>query len=312
VTKRALLYVHIPFCIRRCRYCTACVVTGDSAAKQKYLDALEREIASALPMLGEYSFPAIYFGGGSPSVMNPDALAKLLRNLRERLDFERGVEVTIEVMPQTVGTPSLSGLASGGYNRISLSAQSVIPAELETLECGFGVQQIQDAVLFLDRFRFNNVNVDIMYGIPGQTEASWRRTLLAACSFAPAHISAYPFPAPGGDTSGLRMSDDELTVLQRQAVHVLGEYGYKSYTANHFARDGRQSKYVHLRLEGLDYIGLGLGARSLVDGITWTNTTDWDRYLAHSADFELLVTDVVELTPEQKEEYLTASRALLV
>jgi oxygen-independent coproporphyrinogen-3 oxidase len=289
------------------------VVTGDSDAKRRYLEALEREIASALPMLSEYSFPAIYFGGGSPSVMNPDALAKLLRDLRKLLNFEHGAEVTIEVMPQTVGTPNLSGLASGGYNRISLSVQSVLPAELETLECGFNVQQIQDAVLFLDRFRFNNVNLDIMYGIPGQTETSWRRTLLAACSFAPAHISAYPFLALDGETeNGLRMSDEELTVLRQQAIQVLGEYGYKSYTANHFARDGRQSKYVRLRLEGMDYIGLGLGARSLVDSISYANTTDWNTYLAHSANFELTTTDVVELTPEQKEEYLTVSRALLV
>jgi coproporphyrinogen III oxidase-like Fe-S oxidoreductase len=286
---------------------------GSSTEKVLYLEALEREIESALPMLEEYSFPAAYFGGGSPSVMNPDALAKLLRGLKRRLDFEQGAEITIEVMPQTVGTPSLSGLKAGGFSRVSLSMQSAVSAELEMLECGFTVYDVQNAMLFLDKFRFNNVNLDIMYGIPGQTAASFSKTLAAVCGFAPNHISLYPFPAPKkAFDNELSIKKEQRTTLVEQAVEVLGRCGYQRYSLYHFARDGRRSKYFQLRYEGMDYIGFGLGARSLIDGISYANTTDFDTYIANSADCERIATDVVKLSPEQHQEYCMHSRAMLL
>jgi oxygen-independent coproporphyrinogen-3 oxidase len=304
MSERALLYVHIPFCIRRCCHCTACVATGGSAEKSLYLAALENEIESALSMLREYRFPAVYFGGGSPSVMNSDALAKLLRGLRDRLDFERGAETTIEIMPQTVGTPSLSGLKAGAFNRISLSMQSAIPEELVTLDCDFTLGDVRNAVLFCDYFNFKNINLDLMYGVPGQTESSMTRTMRAALSFSPSHISLYPFPGATGNFP----SDS----FRQQAEELLFKAGYRQYTTYHFAKNGRESKYLRLRYEGMDYVGLGLGARSLVNGISYTNTTDLDTYIANSADFEHIVTNIVKLSPEQHQEYCMRSRAMLL
>lgn len=316
MAKQALLYLHIPFCIHPCRYCTACVVTGDSDTKRIYLEALKNEITAALPTLADYSFPAVYFGGGSPSVMRPDDMAALLRSLKQCLNLEKGVEISIEVMPQTVGTPSLVGLKAGGYSRISLSMQSAVPEELIALDCGFTVQDVQNAVLFCDRFHFNNINLDIMYGIPGQTERSMNSTLRTVEAYDPSHISLYPFPGlteiVDNPNESDYVADTSADDLRKQAEAYLAKIGYHQYTAYHFAKDGRESKYFRLRYEGMDYFGLGLGARSLINDIACSNTTDLDTYITHSGDYEQIVVNVMQLTPEEKQEYVAVGRAMLL
>ncbi|MDR3315519.1 MAG: hypothetical protein LBS98_03435 [Coriobacteriales bacterium] len=305
--QRIQLYIHLPYCIHRCRYCTACVVTGDSTAKRAYLEALERELNATLPTLDEYLVASIYVGGGSPSVMRPDDVAKLLRAFKKKLRLEQRAEVTIELMPQTVGTPSLSGLNAGGINRYSLSMQSIIPSELEALDCGFSVQDVQNAVLFLDKFHHNNVNIDIMYGNPGQTLASWTRTLQVVRDFSPSHVSVHPFPGEADSCP-----DDETKVaLEHKAASYLTELGYQRYTVHHYAKPNRACRHFLNRYQGMEYIGFGLGARSFIDGLTYENTHDLATYLAHSGNIEKLATNIVALTPEELEEYYSVCKALL-
>jgi oxygen-independent coproporphyrinogen-3 oxidase len=320
--KRLGLYLHIPFCIHRCRYCTATVVTGTGEAKQAYLEALGRELTASLPYLKESlkngHISSIYLGGGSPSVMRPDDVAAMMRRFIGQLrDAEltplHGPEVNIECMPQTIGTPSLSGLRSGGFTRYSLSMQSIIPAELEALDCGFTIQDIQNAVLFLERFRIHNVNLDLMYGNPLQTLDSWKRTLRAARDFKPEHISLYPFPDQDERGQAGNCPDTfETAEILDFARDFLSGLGYVQYTRYHFARPGRQCRHFLSRYAGEDYLGFGLGARSLIDGISYANTTDWESYLSHSADFEMITTDITQLTEEQQANYQRASQKLLV
>jgi oxygen-independent coproporphyrinogen-3 oxidase len=245
--------------------------------------------------------------------MRPDDVATMMRRFIERLRAEglaplRGLEVTIECMPQTIGTPLLSGLRPGGFTRYSLSMQSIIDAELEALDCGFTARDVQNAVLFLDRFHVHNVNLDLMYGNPLQTLTSWKQTLRAVRDFDPEHISLYPFPGKAADCPDA----SEVAAIIDFAQGFLGELGYARYTRYHFAKPNKQCRYFLERYGGADYLGFGLGARSLIDDISYANTHDWGTYLAHSADFERIVTDVVQLTAEQQDEYREASRALLV
>lgn len=300
MTKPALLYVHIPFCIHHCRNCTACVLIGDSQAKLDYLDALKAEILATAPALSEYRFPAVYIGGGSPTTLKPDALSQLMKTIRKELPVEPRAEITVEAMPQTIGTPSLDGLATGGATRVSLSMQSAVQSELEALDCGFTANDVQNAVLFLDRFRFNNVNIDLMYGIPEQTPRSLETTLRILRNFNPAHVSLYPF---NGGT--------DQSELLSHAVEILSEYGYQRYSQFHFAQHGRECNYWNMKYRGMEYVGLGLGARSLIDGFTYTNTTDWETYRDHSSEFERIATDIAKLSEEDMRHYLSASKALL-
>lgn len=319
--KPALLYIHIPFCIHHCRDCTACVLVGDSATKLEYIDALEAEILASAPALSNYWFSAVYIGGGSPTTLNPDALAKLMRTMRKTLPIAPRAEITVETMPQTVCTTSLGGLKSGGANRISLSMQSAIASELETLDCGFSLNDVQNALLFLDRFHFNNINLDLMYGIPGQTLHSLENTLRVARNFSPMHISLYPYQK-GQSPSQINTGHTETTAAQNQeddfdkallthAVEKLSEYGYQRYSDFHFSRNGRKCSYWQARYAGTEFIGLGLGARSLVDGFTYTNTTDWETYCAHSSHFELITTDVMQLSSEEMDRYISESNSYL-
>ena len=156
-----------------------------------------------------------------------------------------------------------------------------------------------------------------MYGIPGQNERSLNTTLRAIEAYDPSHVSLYPFLGRAEITDSAEHQkahtpDTCSESLRRQAVTYLTGLGYQQYSVYHFARAGRESKYFHLRYAGLDYFGLGLGARSLIDGIFWSNTNHLETYLAHSANFEQVVVDVLSLTPEQHQEYLTSSRALLL
>jgi oxygen-independent coproporphyrinogen-3 oxidase len=349
MSKQLGLYLHIPFCIHRCRYCTATVVTGTSEAKRLYLEALGRELEASLLSLDGYHVSSIYLGGGSPSVMRPDDVAAMTRRfigqLRDAgLTPPHGPEISIECMPQTIGTPSLSGLRSGGFTRYSLSMQSIIPAELEALDCDFTVRDIQNAVLFLQKFHIHNVNLDLMYGNPLQTLGSWKRTLRAARDFKPEHISLYPFPGQvdcgqgergqsghGQDDDGrvdsqtdgspnltdrsqadASPSQAETADMLEFACEFLTEMGYTRYTRYHFARPGKQCRHFLSRYAGENYLGFGLGARSLIDDISYVNTSDLNSYLSHSADFELITTDIMRLTEKQRADYQSASQKLLI
>jgi oxygen-independent coproporphyrinogen-3 oxidase len=284
--------------------------------KHDYIEALEREAVSASSMFADYCFPAVYFGGGSPSTMRPDDLAATLRKLKQCLNFEIGAEITIEVMPQTVGTASLSGIKAGGFNRISLSMQSSVYDELAALDCGFTVKDVHNAMVFCNRFHIKNTNLDIMYGIPGQSERSLNATLRTVEALNPSHISLYPFHESDGiiDNNDRTSPDRQTSMddLRSQAADYLEKAGYSQYTLFHFAKPGCRSKYFVLRYQGLEYIGLGLGARSFIRGATYSNTIDLKTYINHSSDYGRIVTDVMQLTHEEEQEYLTACREMLL
>jgi oxygen-independent coproporphyrinogen-3 oxidase len=277
-----------------------------------YLDALSAELDAAKPLLAEYSISSVYVGGGSPTIMNPDAIGQLIGRFCRELKFERPREVTIEAMPQTIGTPSLSGLNLGGFTRYSLSMQSGIDEELMTLGCDFALQHVDTALLFLNKFNHRNVNLDVMYGIPGQTAESWQKTLDKLAHFNPAHISVYPFPDKSKPESSTTDDTQINTALIEQANYFLADRGYRRYSVHHFAKPGAECRHFIDRYGGLDYIGFGLGARSLFDGISYENSSDLSVYLSHSADFEHVVRNVVELSAEELITYRKNSQALLI
>ena len=192
MAKPLVLDLHIPYCIRPENYLAHFNAVGSNAEKNAYMDALKREVLSYEGELDDYEIRAVHLSGGSASVMAPDLLGDVLRTVRTHLPVAQGAEVSYDSLPVTIGTPSLTGIASGHPNRTELMMRSDNDAELKALGCTHNAQHIRNAMLFLAKFHLNNVGLTLNYGIPGQTMQSWHNSLHAAVIMQAGHITAEP------------------------------------------------------------------------------------------------------------------------
>jgi putative oxygen-independent coproporphyrinogen III oxidase len=281
------LYVHLPFCAHRCGYCDFVTVTRrDGAAGGEhgaYVDALLTELELERPQLAARP-QTVFLGGGTPTFTQPAALARLLAALPS------AEEVTVEANPETV-TPELATLLrEHGVNRVSLGAQTFQPHLLETLERRATPETVRAAVHLLRGAGFDNVSLDLIYGIPGQSRADLELDLAEALALEPEHLSAYELEAK----PGTRFSHAHGPELEHQAealedyfervVATLTGAGYRWYETANFCRaeTGRDLR-AHHNLgywQGRDYLGLGIGAVSTVAGLRWRNAPSLPRYLA--------------------------------
>ncbi|HWN23111.1 MAG TPA: radical SAM family heme chaperone HemW [Gaiellaceae bacterium] len=281
------LYVHLPFCAHRCGYCDFVTVTrrdGSAGAEHgAYVDALLAELELERPQLATRP-QTVFLGGGTPTFTEPAALARLLAALPQ------AGEMTVEANPETV-TPELAALLrEHGVNRVSLGAQSFQAHLLETLERRATPDTVRAAVRLLRAAGFDNVSLDLIYGIPGQSRADLERDLAEALALEPEHLSAYELEAK----PGTRFTHAHGAELERQAdvledyfegvVETLTGAGYRWYeTANFCRADGARDLRAHHNLgywQGRDYLGLGIGAVSTVSGLRWRNAPSLPRYLA--------------------------------
>ena len=277
------LYVHLPFCAHRCGYCDFVTVTGHDGEHSPYVDGLLAELALERHLLAE-EVETVFLGGGTPTFTEPAALARLLAAL------PHAHETTVEANPETV-TPALAALLrEHGVNRVSLGAQSFQPHLLETLERRARPDDVRDAVRTLREAGFDNVSLDLIYGIPGQRVADLERDLAEAIALAPEHLSAYELEAK----PGTRFTHAHGTELERQAdamedyfervVTTLMGFGYRWYETANFCRlDESRDLRAHHNLAywlGSDYLGIGIGAVSTVGGLRWRNAPSLARYLA--------------------------------
>lgn len=192
MAKPLVLDLHIPYCIRPENYLAHFNAVGSNAEKNAYMDALKREVLSYEGELDGYEIRAVHLSGGCASVMAPDLLGDVLRTVRTHLPVAQGAEVSYDSLPVTIGTPSLTGIASGHPNRTELMIRSDNDAELKALGCTHNAQHIRNAMLFLAKFHLNNVGLTLNYGIPGQTMQSWHNSLHAAVIMQAGHITAEP------------------------------------------------------------------------------------------------------------------------
>lgn len=303
-SKDILLYLNIPFCLRTPAYNRRLLLTGSSEARAEYLEALEKELLSAAEELDGYTVQAVYVGGGSPSIVSADGLGRLLLTLRRSLHLSPACEVSIEAIPNTIGVPSLSGWAVGHPTRINLNIQSINPQELKTLDCPFNVRDIQNAVLYLDKFHINNVNLNLTYGIPGQTPVTWKQTLRSALELEPFHITVSPLPVAAA-------GEEEQLTLYRLACEYLEENGFRQYSLNQFTVNQAYSRYHCLKYRGCPVMGLGLSARTAWDGYVYANTSDYRRYILHSAQPQEIIENPQEAGPAYQSDRFLYHRLCL-
>ncbi len=287
--------IRIPYCIRKEPYSGQLQLVGSNAEKNAYMAALKRELLSWEGQLESYEIPSLHLLGPSATVMSPDLLGDLLKTAREILPLSQGAEVSVDTHPLTVGTPSLTGIAAGRPNRMELMMRSSDDEELRSLGCSHSMQHVKNAALFFNRFHVNNFGLTVDLGIPGQTEQSFHNTLHACTIMRPAHIHL--------QTPELREaegipSEDFRFALYEQGCAYLRENGYLQYTGSDFCLPQHENRYTLSRLEGAAYLGIGLGAVTMLDGYLTRNTNNNAIYLQYAGDYEKCTAEVFSVTPE--------------
>jgi oxygen-independent coproporphyrinogen III oxidase len=253
------LYVHVPFCAHRCGYCDFVTVTGNEALRARYVDALIVELRRRFPA-GEAA--TVFVGGGTPSILPDRLLARLLAAL------PRCGELTVECNPETITPGKARALADGGVNRVSLGAQTFRPHLLGTLERLADPATIRTAVRTLRDAGIANLNLDLMFGVPGQTEADLEADLDDALSLSPEHISYYELEAKPGTrfthTHGAELAEqsERMEGFYEHVVARVRSAGYRWYETANFCRPGRQAQHNLGYWHGRDYVGIGVGAVS--------------------------------------------------
>ena len=273
------LYVHLPFCAHRCGYCDFVTLVGKREGHGAYVDALLAELELERDVLAE-GVETVFLGGGTPTFTEPRELARLLDAL------PRTAEVTVEANPETV-TPELASLLrESGVTRVSLGAQSFDPRLLAVLERRAGPDDVRRAFYHLRDAWFDNISLDLIYGIPGQGTSDLERDLAAALALAPEHISCYELEAkPGtrfvhGWGAELARQEEAMEGYFEHVVETVVAAGYRWYETANFCREGRQARHNMAYWLGRDYLGLGIGAVSTVGDLRWRNAPKLAPYLA--------------------------------
>ena len=293
--KELELYVHIPFCVKKCAYCDFLSGPAGEAEKAAYTEALLREIKGRKEAYRDYRVSTVFLGGGTPSVLAGEDTALIFSALRRNFDISAEAEITMEVNPGTVTEEKAAAWKQCGVNRLSIGLQSADDRELKMLGRIHTFREFLDTWEIVRRAGFSNVNVDLISAIPGQTEESWERTLRTAAELGPEHLSAYsliieegtPFYERYGSgekdpcDSGLPMLPDEDTErrIYRMTAAILEEYGYHRYEISNYAKKGYECRHNLGYWERKPYLGLGLGASSLVEEQRFHNTADMRKYM---------------------------------
>jgi len=280
------LYLHIPFCHRICPYCSFHKHLLAGHEPMEYVRALGAELERE-SRLHELKPRTIYAGGGTPSLLGKDALRLLRELLEEHLDLSAVEEFDLEANPRTFDEAKASVLHEIGVTRMSLGVQSWVPSELEVLGRDHSPDEAEEAFEILRASGIPRLSLDLMFSVPGQTKKSWAESLERTLSLDPGHVSAYNLTYEE-DTEFLErlrkgeFSEDENldADLYLLAEKTLGKAGFEHYEISNYARSGQRSLHNASYWEGCDYLGLGAGATSTIDGIRWTNRPDTPAYVA--------------------------------
>ena len=331
--KKLEIYVHIPFCAKKCAYCDFLSFPGNMRMRREYTDKLLEEIRIQSSFVREYQVDTIFLGGGTPSVLDVTDITAIMGTLKEHYDIAPDAEITIEVNPGTVKMEGLVAYREAGINRVSMGLQSADDTELRYLG---RIHTYDEFLKSFQRVRmagFTNVNVDLISAIPGQTPESWRNTLKKTAMLKPEHISAYSLIVEEGtpfydrygghvEMESYEMSQEERRRLmalpdlpdedtEREMYYMtrncLAEQGYERYEISNYARPGFECRHNVGYWTGTGYLGLGLGVSSYLEGCRFHNTSDFQSYVSAHLDDEAefcqaLRQDMEQLSVKSKME----------
>lgn len=271
------VYVHIPFCTVKCGYCDFNAYAGMDALKGRYRDALLAEIASCASLLTDTEIASIGFGGGTPGEVPPGDIIDVVDSLRAAAPFAAGVEVTLEANPGTSTEANAAALRDGGVTRLSLGAQTFDAARLAFLDRIHSPQAIGASVRAARSAGFDNVNLDLMYGLPGESLDEWRADLEKALALQTDHLSLYALGVEEGTPLHRRVEAGEVEVpgpdlvadMYDLAREMLDAAGFEHYEISNWARPAKRSQHNQAYWTDRDYVGIGAGAHGYVDGLRY-------------------------------------------
>jgi oxygen-independent coproporphyrinogen-3 oxidase len=301
------LYIHIPFCSAICNYCNFNRGLFDAALKARYVDALVREIAGASP--GERpAADTVYFGGGTPSLLEPAEVARVIAQCRETFAVTADAEITLEANPETVTVERLAGFRAAGVNRLSFGVQSLRDDELRRLSRLHGADRARAAYAEARAAGFDNISLDLMMWLPQQSREEWLESVDGAIALAPEHLSLYlleVYPnAPLRDEMARahwsQAPDEDAAAMYLTAMERLEAAGLTQYEISNVARPGRESRHNSKYWVDGEWLGFGCGAHSTRDGRRWKTISSTTDYIARVNSNESTTTDVHVLTPAER------------
>lgn len=305
------LYLHVPFCAAKCTYCDFYSLPHSEGRMDAYVEALCRHLHEVAPRAAAYTVDTVYFGGGTPSYLGQKRLTKLLKTVKKRYRVAPDAEITLEANPDSAGEEKdLRRLHAAGFNRISLGVQAADDGLLRAIGRIHTWQQAADAVSAARRAGFDNVSVDLMYGLPEQTQGLWQETLDKILALSVEHVSCYALKLEEGtplmaQRHKLTLPDDDLQAdMYLAAVKTLGQAGYAQYEISNFAKPHKQSRHnlKYWRME--EYAGFGPGAHSDFGGVRYAYERDLEGYVAGV----LTLSEEAEIPPpERRQEYVMLS-----
>lgn len=289
--KELELYLHIPFCERKCAYCDFLSAPADLPVRISYIKKLQEEIAYYGAQYGEYQVSSIFFGGGTPTILEGYQLAAILETVKEHFNITTDAEITVECNPGTLTAGKAEKLVQAGFNRLSMGLQSADDRELQLLGRIHNFAQFLESYDLARKAGFRNINVDLMSALPGQTLKSWQDTLQKVTALRPEHISAYSLIIEEGTPFYERFAEDERIReegghprllpeedVERQMYELTETFlhtkGYERYEISNYAKSGYKCRHNCGYWTRKDYLGLGLGASSLVGHQRFQNTSD--------------------------------------
>lgn len=289
------IYLHIPFCVKKCNYCDFLSAPANWNTQKRYVEALKKEISFYQDRLENYTISSIFFGGGTPSVLEEKWIKELLEIIFEAYSVEEDAEITIEANPETLTKEKLESYKKAGINRLSIGLQSTENEQLKRLGRIHTYEKFLEIYAFARNAGFDNINVDLMSALPFQTQSEWEETLRKVVSLVPKpeHISAYSLIIEEG-TQFYEIEED-LSLPKEEAdrqmywrtKELLEREGYLRYEISNYALPGKESRHNQIYWNLKEYLGMGLGAASYFGGSRFKNTEDLKEYLSFLEDSNL-------------------------
>lgn len=300
--KQLQLYIHIPFCVRKCNYCDFLSGPATPEARKKYVEALTKEIMAYEKRMDDYEVSSIFIGGGTPSLLSGEEIVDLFYALHIAFRIKPTAEVSIEINPGTVTQEKFATYKKVGINRLSFGMQSAVDEELQTLGRIHTFEQLEKNFKLARRMGFENMNIDIMSAIPGQSFESYMYSLEKALQLEPEHISAYSLIIEEGtpfyelnEKGYLQLpNEEEDRLMYDRTREVLEYFGYYRYEISNYAKPGFQCQHNIGYWTRKEYLGLGVGSSSLVDETRFTNIKDRGEYQEILAKKDFRIEDIHE------------------
>ena len=308
------LYIHIPFCVKKCDYCDFLSAPASEEVKERYMQALFSEIKSRGKRFANCRTETVFIGGGTPNVIAPEKIRELLEHVREAFHVCGDAEITMELNPGAAGgTEAFRQYKEAGINRLSIGLQSAKDEELRLLGRIHTFSQFEKTWSEAREAGFTNLNADLIYALPGQTVESWRQTLETVCAAGPAHISASGLILEEGTPfferyASLTKAEEEKREERDRQMYalterVLSEAGYARYEISNYAREGKACRHNLVYWNRGEYLGVGTGAASLINNTRFNNTSDLITYIQNHGIFPYQ--NIQSLSEqEQMEEFM--------